>query len=126
MKTLFKVWSILILIANVVSVVVLILSYIGLGALYAESPNDTAVADAAAFAILITTIPAVICTVMAFISAISGLKGDYDKCEKYSKVLLVISIIDLVCCIFIKRSVGPSIFRTIFYGGYVSLAKKMD
>lgn len=120
MKTLFKVWSILIMIANIILLLLLIVGSIGLFAL-----NSGAV-DMLPF--IISLIPSLIGCAAAVIAAISGLRGDYDKCVKFGIVLLFMNIIQvIITAVFESGSLsGVSVTPIIAAVGYISLAKKQD
>lgn len=125
MKTLFKVWNILIIIGAVLSLLGVILLIAGFGALGTSVEGAGAVAGAGMLIIAISAIPAVISAIISFIAAKAGLTGDYVKCAKFGMIILVLNIISLVICLFSDGSIGSAVISTFFSAVYVWLAKKM-
>lgn len=126
MKTLFKVFNILIIIAYSLALLMIVLALVGFGALSTAGGSGTAgFAGLGALAILIAAVPLVICAVIAFIAAKAGLIGDYEKSAKYGTIMLVIAAVSLLLAIFNKGNVGTPLIQIAFIGLYVFLAKKL-
>lgn len=119
MKIFFKVWNILILIANVIPAVILLVSALGLGSLASEARGTTAaLGGAVVLIVILSLIPAVATVIMA----IAGLKGDYEKCSKIAFAILILDIIT----IFLSDNKGSAIFQIIMLLVYIYLAKTLQ
>ncbi|MDE6520923.1 MAG: hypothetical protein K2K91_10805 [Ruminococcus sp.] len=119
MKIIFRVWNILILIANVIPAVNLLIRGIGLGSLAAAVGGTTAALGGfAVLIVILSLIPAVATIIMA----IAGLKGNYEKC---SKIAFAILILDIISIFFADNKVS-AIFQIIMLIVYILLAKSLQ
>lgn len=119
MKITFRVWNILILIANVIPAVNLLIKGIGLGSLAAAVGGTTAALGGfAVLIVILSLIPAVATIIMA----IAGLKGNYEKCSKIAFAILILDIVT----IFLSDNKGSAIFQIIMLMVYIYLAKSLQ
>lgn len=119
MKIFFKVWNILILIANVISAASLIASALGLGSFAAAVGGTTAALGGfVVLSVILSLIPAMATIIMA----ITGLKGNYEKCSKIAFAILILDII----AIFLSNNKGYTIFQIIMLIVYILLAKSLQ
>ncbi|MDE7363293.1 MAG: hypothetical protein K2N27_00170 [Ruminococcus sp.] len=119
MKIFFRVWNILILIANVIPAVNFLMRVIGLGSLAAAVGGTTAALGGFAVLIVILSLIPAIATI---IMAIAGLKGNYEKCSKIAFAILILDIIT----IFLSDNKGSAIFQIIMLVVYIYLAKSLQ
>lgn len=125
MKTLFKVWNILIIIGASLILLGIILAVFGIGTLGTSVSGLEVAAGMGILMIAVASLPAIISAVLCFITAKAGLSQDYEKCIKFGTIILLLSAISLVIGIFNGGSVGSDVIWTFFTAVYLWLAKKM-
>lgn len=123
MKTLFKVWNILMIIGAILSLLLLVLAIAGAGTL--GSLASPAVGGATTLIAVIASLPSAAAAIISFIAAKAGLDSDYEKCAKFGMIILIVDVVCLVIAIASGNSVGSSILSTVFAGIYVYLAKSL-
>lgn len=117
MKTLFKVWSVLIIIGACLSCLISLLALFGGGLL---------AGGAGVLVMLIALIPSLAAAVVSFIAALAGFQEDYDKCVKFATIIVIINVISFVLAIILKGNSGSAILSIIMSGIYCILAKKLQ
>lgn len=123
MKTLFKVLSILLIIANAL----LVLLVVGLLVLSLVASASTSQGSTTSTLLLIlSSAPTIVCAIIAFIAAKSGLTGDYHTCAKYGKFLFAVNIMAVITAISKNGNTATAIVQIAFSAIYFFLALKLD
>lgn len=126
MKTLFKIWSVLMIIGAFASVAIIVLAVLGNKTMLQALGVTTPVNGAFSMILMLCMIPVIAVVVLSLLAAIFGLSGNYDTCAKLALVLLIISAILFVIDIAGGSSVGSSLRSLIQTAVYWYLAKNQS
>lgn len=126
MKTFFKVCNILIIIWASLILLSIILAVLGVGTIGTSVKGTEVLAGSVILILVAKSLPAIVSSVLCFITAKAGLTQDYEKCIKFGSIILGLCVISLILDIFSKGSVGVDIIWIFFSAVYVWIAKKMQ
>ena len=119
MKTVFKVWNILIIAFWGIMGLILLLGLLGIGSLVdGASAREQALGGAVSLIALFALVTPVVNVIMC----ISGLRGKIGTATKIAYVLLALDAVNLI----VSDNKGMTILRMIVTIGYVITAKKSD
>lgn len=109
MKTFFKVCNILIIIWASLILLSIILAVLGVGTIGTSVKGTEVLAGSVILILVAKSLPAIVSSVLCFITAKAGLTQDYEKCIKFGSIILGLCVISLILDIFSKGSVGVDI-----------------
>lgn len=119
MKTVFKVWNILIIAFWGIIGLILLLGILGIGSLVQDATSRE---QALGGAVSLIALLALVTPVVNVIMGISGLRGKIDTATKIAYVLLALDAVNLI----VSDNKGMTVLRMIVTVGYIITAKKTD
>lgn len=119
MKTVFKVWNILIIAFWGIIGLILLLGILGIGSLVQDATSRE---QALGGAVSLIALLALVTPVVNVIMGISGLRGKIGTATKIAYVLLALDAVNLI----VSDNKGMTVLRMIVTVGYIITAKKTD